>query len=190
MDIQKINWKIYIENPDKTRPDDFFKVFNSWIPASPEIFIDVADYQHVQDGPLTVLVGHDADYWLDATDRRVGLLYNHRQPMEGSNAQKLQRTFVDALSAARRLEREAELGGRIRFRTDEFLFLINDRGLAPNTGQTYTGLKPDMEEWAAGIFGKNSFSLDHQSQPQKRFSVKITSLHKNPLDSLLKKLGA
>ena len=103
MDLQYLNWKLYLENPAEAEPDEWFKVFNGWIPDSPEIFIDVADYKHVQDGPVTVLVGHYVNLSLDAGGRTLGLLYDYKHPMAGSNEEKLKSSLLGLLRAALRL---------------------------------------------------------------------------------------
>ncbi len=173
MDLQKINWKLFVTDPSPASPDIFFRVFNTWIPNSPEVFIDVADYSHVQDGPLTALIGYDEDYWLDAADRRLGLLYNRRTPMDGTNADKLSATLQSVLRAAKRLEDDAAFKGKLKFRTDELLFIVNDRALAPNTRETFEAVRPDIERAVGHLFG-NSPKLDHLADPRRRFSVKIT----------------
>ena len=60
-DLQRINVKLYLEDPTALSAKETFRIFNSWIPTTPdEVLIDVADYSHVPDGPVTLLVGHDA----------------------------------------------------------------------------------------------------------------------------------
>lgn len=190
MDIQKINWKIFIEDPAAADPDRFFKVFNTWIPDDPEVFVDVADYQHVHDGPLVALVGYYTDYWLDATDRRPGLLYNRRLPVEGPNGEKLTRSFGEILRAAVRLQQDPEFQGRLRFRKDEFLFIINDRGVAPNTKETFDAVRPDIENFLDAVYGKNKYSLEHLNSPKQRFSVKISVQQAPEIESLIQRLPA
>ena len=89
MNLQFLNWKIFLDNPAEVESEEFFRVWNAWIPDSPEVFVDVADYAHVNDGPLIVLVGHYLNFSLDSGDRRLGLLYDYKQPMEGANDEKL-----------------------------------------------------------------------------------------------------
>ncbi len=190
MDIQKINWKFFVEDPVHAAPDIFFKVFNTWIPDDPEIFVDVADYQHVHDGPLIALVGYYTDYWLDTTDRRVGLLYNRRLPMEGTNGEKLGSSFREILQACVRLQNDPEFKGRLRFRKDEFLFIINDRGIAPNTKETFDVVRPELESILDGVYGKNQYSVEHLNHPKQRFSVKIIVKQSPEIESLIQRLPA
>lgn len=189
MNIQKINWKVFIADPAAASPDVFFKVFNTWIPDSPEIYIDVADYQHAHDGPLTILIGHHSDFWLDASDRRAGLLYNRRTPLEGDNAEKLARTLRETLAACERLRNDAEFGGRLAFRADEIHFTINDRGIAPNTRQVFDEVRPDLEKLMTQLVG-NAFKLEHLNDPKRRLTVRITTTNSPDLKTLLQRLPA
>lgn len=187
IDIQKINWKLFIENPAAADPDAFFKVFNTWIPDSPEIFVDVADYKHVHDGPLIALVGHHEDYWLDAGGGRPGILYNRRTRTEGTNEKKLTDSLRSLLKTCRRIEQDPEFGGRVKFNTREILMTINDRGTAPNTKETYEEVKPALEKILTRAYA-NTPSLKHLDNKRQRFSVQITAEKPAPLDTLLQRL--
>lgn len=180
MDLQKINWKLYFENPQVVNPDDFFRVFNTWIPSSHEVFIDVADYHHVEDGPWTLLVGHFEDYCLDHTDRRLGFVYNRKQVLDGTLEERLKKTLGSVIRASLRLEGDPIFQGKLKFKTNEFLFLINDRALAPNTQETYTSFNPDLDHFFSHLLGKKNFSLEWQNNPKERFSVTMKAA--KPLD--------
>src|SRR5690606_11616409 len=125
MNLQYLNWKIFLENPAETEPEEYFKVLNTWLPDSPEVFLDVADYNHVTDGPVMVLVGHYLNFPLDRNGRRLGLLLDYKQPMDGDNADKLRITLRDLLLAARRLEGEALFSHKPSFRTSELQLIVN-----------------------------------------------------------------
>src|SRR5205814_1119849 len=111
------------------------------------LLIDVADYKHVPEGPGTVLVSHEANIYTDQGEGRLGLLYFRKQPFAGAAtfAERLRATFRDALEACNLLEEEPALHGRVRFRTDELLFRVYDRLLAPNTDETFAEVKPELE---------------------------------------------
>src|SRR5258708_30948979 len=87
-------------------------VFHRWIQdrACPEMLIDVADYRHVPNGPGVMLIGHEANYSLDNTKGRLGLLYSRKQ--EGGGAQEnLRQAFEAAVGGCRRLEEGPPLAG-------------------------------------------------------------------------------
>ena len=67
MNLQHINIKFYLENPETVDLAEYSTVFNSWIQQKrlEGLLIDVADYLHVHHGPGIMLIGHEADYSLD-----------------------------------------------------------------------------------------------------------------------------
>src|SRR5512138_3801588 len=142
MNVQHINIKFFLQNPESVRLDDFGAVFNNWIQrgALPELLVDVADYLHVHYGPGVILIGHEADYSLDNRAGRLGLLYNRKAALDGSLQDKLMQAARAALTAARLLEKE----NGVKFRGEEVQVIINDRLLAPNTPETFAMLEPDF----------------------------------------------
>lgn len=173
MDIQKINWKIFFDQSSQINPHNFFKVFNTWIPNSPEIFVDVADYQHVHDGPLILLVGYSVDYALDARDRRLGFHYSSKKPLEGDNTIKLARSLDAFLKACQRLTSDEIFKEKLKFKRDELLFFIHDRGVAPNTQSTWKTFSPLISDLFDKKVGKGNFKLEPETNPKKLFSIKI-----------------
>lgn len=188
MNLQKINWKIFFKDSLQANPDDFFRIFNSWIPDSPEVFIDVADYRHVHDGPLTVLIGHFVDYALDETGRRRGLLYSCKKTLEGDGMSKLRTTLSSLLKAADRLVNDPLFDGKLNFSTNELEFTVNDRALAPNISETFTALSPHLNKIMKNLYGEGNYQLNHLKNPKKLFSVRITSNKSFSLPELLQKI--
>lgn len=176
MNLQKIQWKIYFDAASKPDPAEFFRVFNSWIPNSPEIFVDVADYKHVHDGPAVLLYGHTTDYALDLTDRRPGLLYSRKGEMEGTNGDKLKKTFVELCRSALKLP--------MQFSTADFKFLVNDRALAPNNTQTFEAIKGDLDKFCQKIFGPQGTTLKYIADPKQRFTVSIQNTSAYSLEKI------
>jgi hypothetical protein len=189
MNLQYINWKISLDNPAEAEPDEFFKVFSGWIPDSPEIFIDVADYKHVQDGPVTLLVGHYMNYSLDHTGRTLGLLSDQKQPMDGSNEDKLRATLAGVLRVAKRLEEDAGFTHKPRFNAGSLRFIVNSRALAPNTAATLEAAKPDLIKVLEKAYGAGNFTLDHLTDPKQRFMVQVTAKGKVAIDDVLRRLA-
>src|SRR6185503_12159668 len=135
MNIQHINIKFYLENPETVNLAEYASVFNPWIQKQrlEELLIDVADYLHVHNGPGIILIGHEADYSLDNRAGRLGLLYNRKEQLDGTNAEKLFQAARAALNAAQILEKENSL----KFSGQEGQIVINDRLLVPNTAETF-----------------------------------------------------
>ncbi len=190
MDLQKINVKFFVAGAGEIRLTDFIDVFNSWIQRSDGEYYDVADYSHIQAGPGVVLISHVANISMDNGGNRVGLLYNRKQPLGGSNAEKLRFVFRAALEFCRRVEKEPALKGKMRFQGQEALFIVNDRLLAPNTEETFRAVKPELEALAGTLFGGAEFTLDLDGDPWQRFSVFIKTPRAFDVDTLLKNLGS
>lgn len=189
MDLQKINVKFFLEDGAAVPWDEFLPVFHSWIQSSDGDYVDVADYSHVPSGPGIVLVAYGANISLDANGNRPGLLYNRKQPLEGTNGEKLRTVFRLTLECCRRLEKEPALRGKVRFLGREALFLVNDRLLAPNTEETFRSLRPDLEELARSLYGGSEFTLQPGTDPQQRFSVNLAAPAAVEISTLLKNLA-
>ncbi|MDQ3002824.1 MAG: hypothetical protein M3Y08_16370 [Fibrobacterota bacterium] len=189
MNLQYLNWKIDLENPAEAEPHEWFKVFSTWIPDAPEIFIDVADYQHVPDGPVTLLVGHYVNYSLDAVDRNLGLLYDYKHPIEGSNEEKILSSLLGLFRVAKRLEDDAGFSHKPKFKAGSLRFIVNSRAIAPNSAETLEAVKPDLVKVLAKAFGEGGFSIEHLTNPRQRFSVQVSAKGTPDLAEVLKRLG-
>jgi len=189
MELQKINLKFFVTDPDGVSLTDFVPIFHSWIQASNGDYHDVADYSHMYAGPGIVLVAHEANLSIDNSGNRVGLLYNRKQPLQGTNGEKLRWVLRTALEYCRKIEEEPSLQGRFNFSGDEALVFINDRLLAPNTEETFQSVKSDLESMAHRCFGGADFTLQPEEDSQQRFTVRLKSAAKFDVATLLKNLG-
>src|SRR5215469_16766980 len=143
--IQHVRVKVFAREPAPIDLGAAIPIFHRWIQdrVCPEMLIDVADYRHVPNGPGVMLIGHEANYSLDTTKGRLGLLYSRKQA--GGDAQANLRQAYDAARAAcGRLEQEPSFAGKLKF-GDGYEFSINDRLLAPNQENTYLALKPEFD---------------------------------------------
>ena len=184
MNIQHINIKFFLENPESVNLADYSTVFNSWIQkqALDELLIDVADYLHVHNGPGIMLIGHEADYSLDNRAGRLGLLYNRKEQLEGTTQEKLAQAVRAALTGARLLENENGL----KFNGQEVQVTINDRLIAPNTTETFDALEPDLRAFFNKLFNGVEYSLTNNVDPRERFTVNIKAEANFDVDTLLK----
>ncbi len=188
MDLDKINVKFFAEDSNGVPLTAFINIFHSWIQASDGDYNDLADYSHMHAGPGILLIAHEANISMDSTGNRLGFLYNRKQPLQGSNREKLRSIFKCALEHCRRIEEEPSLQGRLRFRGDEALFLVNDRLLAPNTEETFRALRPDLEDLGRTLYGGTDFTLQRQIDSKTRFSVQIKSATPFEIATLLENL--
>src|SRR5487761_1266973 len=100
MQLQHVNVKLLVQNRDEASLDPLIPVFHGWIEnqaAENELLIDVADYSHVPAGPGVVLIGHEGNYSVDNTGNRLGIRYNCKTPLDGSNEDRLKQAARVAL---------------------------------------------------------------------------------------------
>jgi hypothetical protein len=172
--IQHVRVKIFAHEPAPTDLSGAIVVFHRWIQdrICPEMLIDVADYRHVPAGPGVVLIGHEANYSLDLTKNRLGLLYSRKQA--GGEAQEnLQQAFDAAVAACRRLEQESAFAGKLQFNSADCEFSINDRLLAPNNDDTYRALMPEFERFFNGVWGQGAYFVERSREPRELFRIAV-----------------
>ena len=155
MELQHVNVKLFVKNPEEVDLEALIPVFHSWIQnqASGELLLDVADYRHVRSGPGVVLIGHQGNYSLDNTGGRLGVRYNRKAALEGTNQDRLVQATQAALAACQRLETEPRLDGKIQFNGREMEVFINDRLLAPNTPETRAAADSEFRTFFSTLFG-------------------------------------
>lgn len=188
IDLQKINVKFYLAEDAVLSPEDAFRIFSQWIPETKdEILIDVADYQHVPQGPKTVLVGHQANYTLDNTDGRYGLIYGQKATALGSNADRLKSAFAAALKACRRLEQAQD--AKARFVGAEAVVVINDRLQAANSDATLAEIRDDLEQVLGQLYAGASTRVEREGDARQRFTVRVQAEGDFDTQTLLSNLG-
>jgi hypothetical protein len=192
MDVFKIAVKLFVVRDDFS-PDQFVPIFHRWIQnqaVEHHLLIDVADYAHVKDGPGTVLVASEANFHMDRTEGRLGILYSRKTPLPGSFADRLSAVIAEALKAASRLEAEPGLKGRISFATNEIVIRLNDRLAAPNTEATRAAAEPAIRAVAEKLFGGKPVSVETRIQPHTEFEVRVNSEGSASVSALLNRLSA
>ena len=187
MNVQHINVKFFLENPETVILAEYAAVFNSWIQKQrlEELLIDVADYLHVHHGPGIMLIGHQADYSLDNRAGRLGLLYNRKEPLEGTTQEKFVQAISAALTAAQILEKENGL----KFIGSEVQLIVNDRLLVPNTPETYAALEPALSGFFDRLYAGAEYVITHNIEPRERFTVNAKAETIINVDALLKNLA-
>jgi len=153
------------------RVPPLFGAASSGLCALEELLIDVADYRHVPAGPGVLLIGHEANYSLDCTFDKLGILYNRKRGFEGSVQDKLLKSFGAALTAASRLENEPPFRGKLKFDAGQVEVIVNDRLLAPNTEETWSALQPEFSKFFDGLYGPDFYTLERVGEPRERFRV-------------------
>ena len=192
MELQHVNVKLRIANAGEPDLAPLIPVFHNWIQAQVfgDLLLDVADYRHVPAGPGVVLIGQEGDYSVDNTDDHLGVRYNRKAPLDGSNQDRLLQAARAALTACQRLEAEPGLGGKFRFNGREIELFVNDRLLAPNRDETRADVQRDLETFFQKLFRGGEYSLSYGRDTRRLFSVSVKSSQSFLVADLLANLGS
>jgi hypothetical protein len=192
LDLQHVNVKLLAKDPEDVDLEPLIPVFHNWIQGQvfEELLLDVADYRHVYEGPGVILIGHQANYSVDNTDNRLGVCYNRKTPLGGSNQDRLKQATWAALTAFQRLEAEAALKGQLRFNGQELEVFINDRLMAPNRDSTREAVKPDLQAFLGKLFHGGEYELSHGSDPRSLFAVYVKANREFSVSDLLANLAS
>ena len=192
MELNHINVKLLVKDPEAVDLEPVVPVFHSWIQdqVCDERLLDVADYRHVPAGAGVILIGHEADYSVDNTDGRLGVRYNRKTVVDGANLDRLRQATRSALSALERLESEESLAGKLQFNGQDVEIFINDRLVAPNTTETREALQSDLRLFSDKLFGGNDYCLNYGSDPRRLFTVYLKAAQPVPVSDLLQNLSS
>jgi hypothetical protein len=191
MQLQHVNMKLLVQNPKDVDLEPLIQVFQNWIQdqANGELLLDVADYRHVEAGPGVVLIGHEGNYSVDNTDNRLGVRYNRKAMLDGSNQDRLEQAARAALTACRRLEAEPRMNGRLRFNGQEIEVFINDRLMAPNTDATREAVASDLRAFSRKLFRGGEYSMSFDRDPLKLLAVSLRAAQPFLVADLLQELA-
>lgn len=191
MELQKINVKVFTAEPNNIPLTDFIDIFHNWIQATDGVYLDVADYSHMQAGPGIVLVADDANVSIDETGNRRGLLYNQKGNLSGSNLEKLNTVLRSALENCQRLEQEPALRGKLRFVGNEVEILVNDRLVASNTSDAFEEIRPEIDFLGRRLYASTNFTLlRNHDDPRHRLNVTLSTPLSFETKTLLNNLQA
>jgi hypothetical protein len=191
MQLQHVNVKLLIQNPEEARLEPLIPVFHGWIENQngDELLIDVADYTHVPAGPGVVLIGHEGNYSVDNTGNRLGVRYNRKAACDGGNQDCLTQAARSALTACRRLEAEPRLGGKFRFNGQDIEIFINDRLVAPNNAATREAFDADFQLFSRKLFRGKEYSISYGEDPRGLFTAFVKAARPFSVAELLEALS-
>ncbi len=192
MNLQKINLKFFMEKGGETPLSQFIPVFHHWIQQDKMegLLIDVAEYTHVHQGPGVMLIAHEANYSVDETDGKRGMLYNQKRTPEKTAEEHLKTAFRRALKACLLLESEPETKGNLKFKANHFRIFINDRLAASYGPEARENFEKILKPFLDSLYGGASClflpEMDHRKQVG--FEVKVEKAFE--MKELLEKLKA
>ena len=173
--MEHANVKVFAKHADGVKLSDAILVFHRWIQDGvfPETLIDVADYSHVPAGPGVLLIGHEANYSLDNSRNRLGLLYARKTASDASAERVLDQSYDAALAACRCLEQETDFRGRLTFDPEEIEVTLNDRLLHPNTDEGWEAVRPEATDFLDRRFGGGHTLQRVVADPRERLTFTI-----------------
>jgi hypothetical protein len=192
MQLQHVNVKLLVQNGGGANLEPLIPVFHGWIEsqsAKDELLIDVADYTHVPAGPGIVLIGYEGNYSLDNTGNRLGVRYNRKAAVDGSNQDRLSQAARAALTACQRLETEPRLDGKFRFNGQDIEIFVNDRLIAPNTPATREAFDADFQLFSRKLFRGKEYSISYGEDPRGLFSAFVKTAQPVSVANLLEALA-
>jgi hypothetical protein len=187
MQLQHVNVKLLVQNPGEVDLEPLIPVFHSWIENQngDELLIDVADYTHVPAGPGIVLIGHEGNYSVDNTGSRLGVRYNRKAILDGSNQDRLTQATRSALMACQRLEEEPRLAGKFSFNGQDIEIFINDRLVAPNNAATHQAFDEDFQLFSRKLFRGKEYSISYGQDPRSLFTAFVKATQPMSVAELL-----
>lgn len=192
INLQHVNVKLFASDGAGVDLDPLIPIFHGWIRdrVFEELLLDVADYRHVPEGPGVVVIGHQANYSVDNTDGRLGVRYNRKAALDGSNEGRLRQAARAALTAFQRLESEAAMNGQLRFGGRELEVFVNDRALAPNNDATRAVTQAELQAFFGKLFQGAEYALSHEAEPRRLFGVRAKTNKTFTVAELLANLGS
>jgi hypothetical protein len=191
MQLQHVNVKLLVQNPEGANLEPLIPVFHSWIENQngDELLIDVADYTHVPAGPGIVLIGHEGNYSVDNTGNRLGVRYNRKAVFDGGNQDCLAQAARSALTACRRLEEEPRLEKKFLFNGQDIEIFVNDRLVAPNTDSTREALDAEFQTFSRKMFRGKEYSISYGADPRSLFTAFVKAARPFSVAELLEALS-
>ncbi len=137
--------------------ESFIPVFHRWIQEDrfpQHLMIDVADYNHIPDGPQIMLIAHEGHIVIDFEDKKPGIQYIRKAPLGGSivDAIKGIKEYLDF--AVELIKIDDVLGDKIEF-SDEYELISNNRYTFPNNEES--GM--ELLQYTSGIFNNQVLSV-------------------------------
>ena len=177
INLQHVNVKLLVGDPAGVDLEPLIPIFHDWIRERvfEELLLDIADYRHVPEGPGVMLIGHQANYSVDNTDHRLGVRYNRKAALDGTNQDRLKQAARSALVALQRLESEPSLDGKLRFGGRDLELFVNDRALAPNNDATRIAAQPELHAFFGKLFQGADYALTHETEPRRLFTVRVST---------------
>jgi hypothetical protein len=187
MQAQRIQVKLYASSAPE--PDQLVPVFHGWIREKKldELAIDVADYEHVHEGPGVVLVGHQFDYYWDLGEGRPGLVYTRKREAPAPETRLLD-AVRRALVGCRLLEQDPSLAG-LAWKTDELLVKLPDRLRAPADEAGYAAFKAELEPVVSKLYAGAKVTIERVGEKRDVLGARVKASAGGSVAELLARIS-
>jgi hypothetical protein len=191
MDLHKFGIKFFAQDAERLDILKLIPIYHRWIQQSAleDLLIDVADYSHVPSGPGVMLIAHEGNYALDETGHERGVVYYSKHKLTGGLPERFVQVAQKALKAAELMSADAELEGALKVPGNRLELFANDRLVAPNTDAAYAELEPAFKKFLDRLYAGAPYTLERETDPKERLSVKVRVQGEVPLKTLLERLG-
>ncbi len=172
---QRLSVKFFIKGSAPALPP-FVPLFHRWIQNNTVegLLIDVADYEHVPDGPGILLIGHDVDYSIDLTDGKPSLMVRRKRYEDSDDfAAILRDTLRKAAQAANALHADDAVSIEIDATTVEITLI--DRLQSPNTAEAYAAATSEVEAVLNALYPAGFELRQGSDDPRDCLSLVATS---------------
>ncbi len=187
MDLDRVDVKLFVSNPESVEWSDYTEIFTRWRDEDPERWLDIADYLHMHEGPGLLLVGKAIHVSIDNRHGRPGLLYSRREPSDGTTSERIAQALKETLELAAALEREDGIG--IRFGTESVDIIANDRVRFPNIGQAAEAVRGDVSDAVLEVFGERPVEMSQEADERERLTFHVRVGAGRPVGQVLDDLG-
>jgi hypothetical protein len=187
---RRISIKFFTKPPIPLNLPALVPVFQRWIQehAVEGLLIDVADYDHVPNGPGVLLIGHEGDYSYDLRGGRAGLLYTRKRDLPGDLPNTLTLITRLAVLATQKLAAEPTLNG-LRFDLSQAEITFLDRLNFPNTPESFERVREVIGAFAGNLYGSAQVEAV-VNDPRDCFAVRMTGEASLDGESLLSRLAS
>ena len=189
MTIQRITATVYAPIPEDFELPAIIPVFHRWIREGllPGLPIDIANYEHVHDGPGIWLVGHDGDYGLHTVNGVPGFFYRHKREWEVDSLEaRLGLVLNRLLGAVGLLERESNLN-KLDWQHGELILTFPDRLNSPNNDDSWNQVKQRVRAAIESEFGVETVQLSRVDNDRRDpLTIQVVFPESPPLAQLLR----
>ena len=194
MSHHRIAIKLPFDPAVEIQPEKIVTVFHRWIADNVPIEglpIDVADYKHVHQGPVAMLIGHEADYFIDFSYGSPGLTYMRKRPTDNDLRADVIDSFRRLLIAASALAEKPAPHGSVHFATDSLYVQVFDRINAANTAENFDANREVVQSALSEAACDATITIDHcETDPRAALSFGATLTPAPTINEMLDRLRA